>query len=102
MSNGKALGVAMSSPTLEDVTADSLTVTNATISNDLTMGDGGNIVVDTTTGTKIGTATTQMLATYGKTPVVQASAIVAVTGTVSLTTTINALLTAVRNFGIIA
>lgn len=39
---------------------------------------------------------------YGKTPVVQANAVVAVTGTVSLTTTINAILTAIRNFGIIA
>ena len=39
---------------------------------------------------------------YGETPVVQASAVVAVTGTVSLTTTINAVLTAIRNFGIIA
>ena len=39
---------------------------------------------------------------YGETPVVQASAIPAITGTVNLTTTINALLTAVRNFGIIA
>ena len=102
MSNGKALGVAMSSPTLEDVTADSLTVTNATISNDLTMGDAGNIIVNATTGTQIGTASSQKLATYGKTPVVQASAIVAVTGAVSLTTSINAILTAIRDFGIIA
>lgn len=39
---------------------------------------------------------------YGKTPVAQADAVVAVTGTVSLTTTINAILTAIRNFGIIA
>ena len=38
---------------------------------------------------------------YGVTPVVQASAIPAVTGTVSLTTTINAVLTAIRNFGVI-
>jgi hypothetical protein len=39
---------------------------------------------------------------YGEAPVEQASAIVAVVGTVSLTTTINAILTAIRNFGIIA
>jgi len=39
---------------------------------------------------------------YGVTPVVQADDIVAVTGAVSLTTTINALLTVVRNFGLMA
>ena len=102
MSNGKALGVAMSSPTLEDVTADSLTVTNATISNDLTMGDAGNIILNTGTGTQIGTASIQKLATYGKAPVEQTSAIPAVTGAVSLTTTMNAMLTVIRNFGLIA
>jgi len=79
-----------------------VTTTNLTVTNDITMGDAGNIVVDTTTGTQIGTAASQKLATYGKTPVIQASAIVAVEGTVSLTTTLNALLSAVRNFGIIA
>ena len=86
MSNGKALGVAMSKPTLEEITLE----------------DGGNIIVNATTGTQIGTSASQKLATYGKTPVVQASAIVAVTGAVSLTTSINAILTAIRDFGIIA
>lgn len=36
-----------------------------------TIADGGNIVVGTTTGTKIGTATTQKLGFYNATPVVQ-------------------------------
>lgn len=39
---------------------------------------------------------------YGATPVAQASDIVAVTGTVSLTTTINAVLTVIRNLGLMA
>ena len=86
MSNGKALGVAMSKPTLEEITLE----------------DGGNIIVNTTTGSQIGTSASQKLATYGKIPVVQASAIVAVVDAVSLTTTINAILSAIRNFGIIA
>ena len=60
------------------------------------VGDGGD------SGTRLGTASTDLVACYGKTPVAQASAIVAVTGTVSLTTTMNAILTAIRNFGIIA
>ena len=76
--------------------------TNLTVTNDLTMGVGGNIILDTGTGTQIGTAVDQKLATYGQTPVAQASAIPAVTGAVSLTTTMNAILTVIRNFGLIA
>lgn len=44
----------------------------------------------------------EKIAFYGTTPVTQASNIVAVTGTVSLTTTINAMLTVMRNYGLIA
>ena len=76
--------------------------TNLTVTNDLTMGDAGNIILNTGTGTQIGTAVDQKLATYGKAPVAQASAIPAVTGAVSLTTTMNAILTVIRNFGLIA
>jgi len=71
------------------------------------MADGGNdsgieVVGDgNPAGVRVGRASSKV-GIYGETPVVQASAIVAVTGAVSLTTTINALLTAVRNFGIIA
>jgi len=39
---------------------------------------------------------------YGVTPVVQASAITGVKGTVNLTTTINAVLSIIRNFGLMA
>ena len=43
------------------------------ISNDrsITVSDGGHVVLGTTTGTKIGTATTQKLGFWDKTPVVQ-------------------------------
>lgn len=44
--------------------------TNPTLSG-LTMTDATNIVLDTTTGTKIGTATTQKLAFYNSTPIVK-------------------------------
>lgn len=37
----------------------------------ITLGDAVNLAVDTTTGTKIGTSTTQKLAFYNSTPVVQ-------------------------------
>ena len=95
--NGKALGVMFSKPEFETVTADDLNV-----ANDITIAAAGNVILDTVTGTKIGTDVDQKLATYGKTPVVQASAIIAVTGAVSLTTTMNAILTVIRNFGLIA
>ena len=38
---------------------------------ELTLADAVNIVVNTTTGTKIGTATTQKLSVYNATPIVQ-------------------------------
>lgn len=60
------------------------------------LSDGGP------SGTTLGQSATDIISTYGVTPVAQASDIIAVTGTVSLTTTINALLTVVRNFGLMA
>ena len=72
------------------------TSTNANLSTSQKLGDGNP------TGTVLGTASTDLVSCYGKTPVAQASAIVAVVDDVSLTTTMNAILTAIRNFGIIA
>jgi hypothetical protein len=37
------------------------------------LGSGDNIVLSTTTGTKIGTATNQLLGFYNQTPIVQPS-----------------------------
>jgi hypothetical protein len=47
---------------------------SATFAGDVTLADGKNISTGTTTGMKIGTATTQKLAVYNATPVVQQSA----------------------------
>lgn len=44
---------------------------NITTYGDVTMSDAKNIVLNTTTGTKIGTSTSQKLAFYNATPVVQ-------------------------------
>lgn len=44
---------------------------NITIANDLTMKDAGNIILESTTGTKIATATTQKLGFFNATPVTQ-------------------------------
>lgn len=51
-----------------------ITSTGAAVNGSLTMGDGNNIVVNSTTGTKIGTATTQKLGFFNATPVVQPAA----------------------------
>lgn len=65
--------------------------------------DGQNIQVATGTGTKIGTAAGQKLSVYGVTPVIQASAISSPTADVnSLKTAVDAIRTALTNFGITA
>ena len=48
---------------------------NLTLSGGLTFADSQNVVLNTSTGTKIGTATSQKLALWNATPVVQPSAI---------------------------
>ena len=45
-----------------------------TLASHVTMGDAKNIILNSTTGSKIGTATTQKLGFYNATPVVQPSA----------------------------
>jgi hypothetical protein len=74
-------------------------ITNAGV---LQVADAGNISVGTTTGTKIGTATTQKLGFYNATPVVQPTAVADATDAASVITQLNALLTRMRNLGLIA
>jgi hypothetical protein len=76
-----------------------LRITNAGV---LQVADAGNIAVGTTTGTKIGTATTQKLGFYNATPVVQPTAVADATDAASVITQLNALLTRMRNLGLIA
>lgn len=45
-----------------------------TLNGDVTLADAKNVVFNATTGTKLGTATTQKLAFYNATPVVRPSA----------------------------
>jgi hypothetical protein len=74
------------------------------ISNDrsITVSNGGNVVLGTTTGTKIGTGTTQKIGFYNATPVVQPTAVADATDAASVITQLNALLTRMRNLGLIA
>jgi hypothetical protein len=68
----------------------------------ITVSDGGNVVLGTTTGTKIGTGTTQKIGFYNATPVVQPTAVADATDAASVITQLNALLTRMRNLGLIA
>jgi hypothetical protein len=68
----------------------------------LHLADAGNITVGTTTGTKIGTATTQKLGFYDATPVVQPAAVADATTAIDVITQLNDLLAKLRTLGIIA
>jgi hypothetical protein len=66
------------------------------------IGEANDIAVGTTTGTKIGTATTQKLGFFNKTPVVQPVAVADATTAVDVITQFNALLARMRDLGLIA
>jgi hypothetical protein len=68
----------------------------------LVVTDASNIAVGTTTGTKIGTATNQKLGFFNSAPVVQPTAVADATDAASVITQLNALLTRMRNLGLIA
>lgn len=69
----------------------------------LTIADAVNIATNTGTGTKIGTATTQKIALWNATPVVQPTAVTDADGTLaSATSQLNALLAKMRTIGAIA
>jgi hypothetical protein len=68
----------------------------------LHLADAGDITVGTTTGTKIGTATTQKIGFYNATPVVQPTAVADATDAASVITQLNDLLAKLRTLGIIA
>ncbi len=53
------------------VTLGDTTVTNTYLRGDIRLVEGGDIVAGTSTGTQIGTAASQKLAIWGKTPIVQ-------------------------------
>ena len=59
------------------VTIGNTSITDTIIRGNLTLFDPSDIIVGTTTGTKIGTAPTQKLAFYGDTPIVQPSTSIA-------------------------
>jgi len=68
----------------------------------LTVADANDIAVGTSTGTKIGTATTQKLGFFNKAPVVQPAAVADATDAASVITQLNLLLSRMRDLGLIA
>jgi hypothetical protein len=72
-----------------------------TLNGDLTASTR-NIVTDTTTGTKIGTATTQKIGFFNATPVVQQAAVADATDAASTQARLNDLLARLRTLGLIA
>ena len=84
-----------------DTAAAGITAAAATFSGNVTLS-AVNLVTDTTTGTKIGTATNQKLGFFDKTPVVQPTAVADATDAASVITQLNALLSRMRNLGLIA
>ena len=70
---------------------------------DITLAGGVDLVLATTTGTKIGTATNQLLAFYGVTPVDQPATIVDADGSLAdATTKINTIIDRIQELGLIA
>lgn len=79
-----------------------------TITGDVTIADGINVILDSTTGTKVGTASTQKLGFLGATPIVRASdpgpaafsGVYASDGN-TIVQTLNSLRTTLTNYGLI-
>ena len=73
------------------------------ITNTITIGNGMNIPLGTSTGTMIGTATTQKMGFFGKTPIAQPGAIASPdTSGAQLKTAVDAIRTALTNLGLTA
>ena len=74
--------------------------------NGVTMGDAKNVILNTTTGTKIGTSTSQKLGFYNATPIVQGASVADASGGAVIDaearTAINALISRIEATGLIA
>jgi hypothetical protein len=72
------------------------------LSGNKTVFDGVNLVLGTTTGTKLGTGVTQKLGFWNATPVVQPAAVADATDAASTQARLNDLLGHLRTLGLIA
>lgn len=84
-----------------DSIKESTSGSSVTFGNDVSFANGKNIIFNTTTGTKVGTATTQKLSFWNAAPVVQPVHIVDADGTLGdITTKFNALLAQMATTGL--
>jgi hypothetical protein len=72
------------------------------VNGNITVSDGGNLVVGSTTGTKVATSSTQKLGFFGVNPVVQPAAIADATDGTDVITQLNDLLAKLRLLGLIS
>jgi len=79
-----------------------VTTTSTSSLAGITLGSGSDIALSTTTGTKIGTATNQLLGFYNATPVAQQAAVADATDAASTQDRLNDLLARLRTLGLIA
>ena len=101
-------------PDLTLASTGAATFSSSVTAASFTINDGGNISVGTTTGTKIGTATSQKLSFWNATPIVQPTTSVAAAAFVANTSlimndtatfdgyTIGQIVKALRNAGLLA
>lgn len=68
----------------------------------ITLADSANLVAGSTTGTKLGTATSQKLGFWNATPVTQPTAVADATDATTVISQLNALLSRLRTIGLIA
>lgn len=91
---------------LSGVTGSYMPLSGGTFTGDVTLADSVDIIVNTSTGTKIGTATSQKIGLFNATPVVQGTTISDPTGggtqDAEARTAINALIDRLQAIGIIA
>jgi hypothetical protein len=78
------------------ITADNAARAAWELTGNKSLNDGSNIVLGTTTGSKLGTATTQKLGFYNATPVVQPAAVANATDAATVITQLNDLLAKLR------
>lgn len=101
---GAASALIFQTPTLltTGTTAQSLATRLTIAEGSLTLADATNIVVNATTGTKIGTATTQKIGFYNATPIVQGASVADATDAATAITQLNALISRIEATGLIA
>jgi hypothetical protein len=84
------------------ITATNVAAAAWELTDNKSLADAANIVLGTTTGSKIGTGATQKLGFWNATPVVQPAAVANATDAATVITQLNDLLGKLRTLGLIA